>query len=519
MTGVKAEPYTRNIERKEDVLNLTILILAACAIGIWLIATSILISKDGVTYIGLAGRFSSEPLNVVKGRCAGYPEDLPFGYPFLVFAAHKVGTWFGADSSAIARTYSAQSVTLLCRVLALIPLYFIGKLLVGARRSFWAVTILTILPYAAQFGSDALRDWPHVLFLAAGFVFLLRGVQEGKSWMFGVTGLAAGLGHTIRPECAQLVVYGVLWLLLRLLTPKPGMNRGALAGALAALLLGFAIPAAPYTAVRGKLLPEKLREYATAPALGEPQTDRDMGIDTGTAVWTASVLPVKIIKAVGRLAGEVSDNLMYYFALALVMGIYSRARTRSQAGDIERFFIPAFVLLNALMMTMLYHRWGYISRRHCLPLIVLLIFYIPAGLEILAQWLAQRLSRDQTQNAQPSQRWFFILLAIGAAICTPKLLSPLGYDKQGYRDAAEWLRQNTKPEDVIAVPDLRISLYAERKGEVYATEIPKGTDYIVRIAGEQNEQKTPEEFGRKLFSARVEKRKRNKKQVEIYGAT
>lgn len=514
-----AELETKNAGRKGDILNVLILLLVASVLGVYLVATTVLISKDGVTYIGLAGRFSSEPLNVIKGLSVGYPKSLPFGYPFLIFAAHEAGTWFGADSSALAWTYSAQSVTLLCRVLALIPLYSIGKLLVGGRRSFWAILILIILPYAAQFASDALRDWPHILFLATGFLFLLRGAERGKCRMFGATGLAAGLGHMVRPECAQLVVYGVLWLLLRLLTPKPGMNRRALLGALALLLLGFAVAAVPYMAVRGEILPEKLREYTTAPALGEPQTDHEAGIDADTAVWTASVLPVKTVKAVGRLAGEMSDNLMYYFALALVIGIYSRARTRSQVSDMERFFIPAFVLLNALMMTMLYHRWGYISRRHCLPLIVLLIFYVPAGLEILAQWLAQRLSKNRERSDLSSQRWFFVLLAIGAAICTPKLLSPLGYDKQGYRDAAEWLRQNTKPEDVVAVPDLRISLYAERKGEVYATEIPKGTDYIVRIAGEQDEQKTSDEFGRKLFSARVEKRKRNKKQVEIYRTT
>lgn len=514
-----AESETKNTERKSDTLNVLILICVATVLGVYLVATTVLISKDGVTYIGLAERFSSEPLSVIKGLSAGYPKGLPFGYPFLIVAAHQVGAWFGADSSALAWTYSAQGVTLLCRVLALIPLYFIGKLLVGSTRSLWAILILIILPYPAQFGSDALRDWPHILFLAAGFLFLLRGAQEGKGWMFGATGLTAGLGHTIRPECAQLVIYGILWLLLRLLVPKQNMNRRALLGALVLLLLGFALPAAPYMAVRGEILPGKIKEYTAVSALQEPQTNYQTAVDSGVAVWMASGLPHDTVKAIGRLAVEMSDNLLYYFVPALIVGIYAHARRRPQLSDAERFFIPAFILLNVLMMIMLYHRWGYISRRHCLPLIVLLIFYVPAGLEILARCLEQRLSRNGAQSHQPSRRWFFVLLVIGACICAPKLLTPLGADKQGYRDAADWLRLNSRPQDVVAVPDVRISFYAERKGPVYADQIPEGADYVVRIVRDKDEQKPPQGTEGKAFSARVEKRKKNQRRVVIYRGT
>jgi 4-amino-4-deoxy-L-arabinose transferase-like glycosyltransferase len=502
---------TKSVRPRDDALNVLLLIFIASALGVYLVVTSVLISKDGVTYVTAARELSSHPLQVLKGQFIGYAS--------LVFAAHKLATVFGAGSSVSAWTYSAQSVTLLCQVLALIPLYFIGKLLVGGRRSFWAVLILVILPYPAQIGSDALRDWPHILFLAAGFLFLLRGAQEGKCWMFGVTGLAAGLGHVIRPECAQLVVYGVLWILVRLVRPKQSMNRPTLLGALGLLLLGFVVPAAPYMMARGEILPEKLRESIDAFALREPQRPYEVGIDTGRAIWTASALSVKPIKAVAKLASEISDNLLYYFVPALIIGIYARIRKRSQAGEAERFFIPAFILLNVLMMIMLYDHWGYISGRHCLPLTVLLIFYVPAGIEILAEGLEQRLSGSRVPSRRASKRWFFVLLAIGVGICTPKLLRPLGADKQGYRDAAEWLRQNSRPQDVVAVPDLRISFYAERKGEMYSTEIPKGTEYVVAIVEDEGDQRRPTGFGREEFSARVEKRRKNKKRVVIYRVT
>jgi 4-amino-4-deoxy-L-arabinose transferase-like glycosyltransferase len=502
---------TKNIRPGDDILSVLLLILIASVLGVYLIATTVLISKDGVTYVTAAREFSTGPLHVLKG--------LFFGYASLIFAAHKLATLFGAGSSVIAWTYSAQSVTLLCEVLALIPLYFIGKLLVGGRKSFWAVLILVVLPDPAQLGSDALRDWPHILFLAAGFLFLLRGAQEGKRWMFGMTGLAAGFGHIIRPECAQLVVYGVLWILVRLVRPKQNMNRGALLGAVALLLLGFAIPAAPYMIARGEVLPEKLRDYIQAVAVGEPQRPARAGTETDAIVSTASVLSLKPVKAVAKLASEMTDNLLYYFVPALIFGICARFRKRTQVSDIERFFIPVFVLLNVLMLIMLYDHWGYISGRHCLPLTVLLIFYVPVGAEILAEWLEQRLSAKRPPNREACRRWFFILLAIGFVVCTPKLFRPLGADKQGYRDAAEWLRQNSRPQEAVAVPDLRISFYAERKGEMYSTEIPKGTEYVVAIVEDEGDQRRPTGFGREEFSARVEKRRKNKKRVVIYRVT
>ncbi len=519
MIGMKAKPDTKNIERREDILNVLILISIASVLGVYLVAATVLISKDGVTYITLAGMFSSEPLNVIKGLTPGYPKGLAFGYPFLILAAHKVAAWFGADSSVIGWTYSAQSMTLLCRVLALIPLYFIGKLLVGARRSFWATAILIVLPDPAQLGSDALRDWPHILFLAAGLCFLLRGARDGKWWMFSGAGLAAGFGHIIRPECGQVLVYGAAWILMRLVTPEHNMKRRALAGAMAGLLLGFAIPAAPYMAARGQILPQKLKEYIGVSTLWESGENSYTETGNSNTATIESALGGKTIRAVGKLAGQISDNLMYYFVPALVIGAYARIRRRSALSDIEKFFIPAFVFLNVLMMIMLYSRWEYISRRHCLPLAVVLTFYVPEGMEILARWLDLKFSKDRMQDARPSQRWFFILLAIGVGICTPKLLSSPGYDKQGYGEAAEWLRRNSRPADVVAVPDLRISFYAERKGIVYTNEIPEGSDYVVRIVEEQDEQKPSGEFGREMFSVRVEKREKNKKRVVIYQAT
>lgn len=127
------QPPARNEKRlvePRDEYPLVVLASITLAIGIYIIATTVLITQDGTLHIRLAQNFPQNPIGMIK-------HNPPFGYPFLIFLTHKVITSFSQDGSIYSWIYSAQSVSLLCRLLSLIPLYFIGKLLVGSRRSFW----------------------------------------------------------------------------------------------------------------------------------------------------------------------------------------------------------------------------------------------------------------------------------------------------------------------------------------------------------------------------------------------
>jgi len=501
--GKSADP----LAKKLDLVHLAILLAIALGTGLYLLATTVVITKDGVWYIQQAMRFSSEPLSVIKGR--------PFGYPFLILAAHKLAASISGGSSLFTWIYSAQSITLLCRLLALIPLYFIGKLFIGSRKSFWAILILIILPYPAEFASDVLREWPHMLFLASGFLFLIWGAKHGKWWFFAATGFVAGLGHTIRPECAQLIIYGVLWIAVRLFSPKPSMSRPKLLCALSVLLIGFAIPAAPYMTARGKLLPVKLKALISSADHQKSGEIREPETNSGNKIYIASGMPGKVAKAIGELAGAMSENLMYFFVPALLIGIYFRFSKRSSATEIERFFVPAFVALNVVMLITLYYSWQYISRRHCFPLVAFTIFYVPIGLEVAVGWLANLFSKSRPASDIDCRRWFIILLITGTAICMPKLLRFSGADKQGYRAAAAWLKENTAAKDLIAVPDSRITFYAERKGLIYDTKPSARAKYTVAIV--KNENEVPDFAGtaNQEYSVWVDEHEKNKK-IVIY---
>ncbi len=469
-----AKLEAKSKERKNDAINLLILLFIASLLGVYLITTTVLIAKDGVYYIERAQKFSSDPSGVIKSH--------PPGYPFLIFIAHKFVMLFSNSSSVFTWIYIAQSVTLLCRLFALIPLYFIGKFLIGSKKSFWAILILLILPYPARFGSDVLRDWPYILFLAMGFLLLLWGAKYGKWWVFSVVGLSSGLGYLIRPESAQLIVYGILWVILSVFRPKLwDVSRWKNLIALALLVIGFAIPAIPYMKYTGRIIPPKIEHIIRAFSFnGLPdKTDVPKVNAVSSNYNTAEIVPHKVLKALSEIFRTIGENLMWFFMLPLVIGLYYRFR-----GDAKReelFLITTFVLVSVTMMVL---RYCYIqltvSKRWSLPLITFTIFYIPVGLQVVGNWLESKFPMNK-QRKKKRFSWFLILLLIGICICIPKLFRPVRIEKQGYREAAKWLMENTAPEDIVAVQDKRISFYAERKGRVYGKNVPKGVKYIVKI--------------------------------------
>ena len=98
-------------------------------------------------------------------------------------------------------------------------------------------------------------------------------------------------------------------------------------------------------------------------------------------------------------------------------------------------------------------------------------------------------------------------------ICIPKLLRPVRIEKQGYRDVAEWLRGNTAPEDVVAVPDMRVSFYAERKGVPFGKKVLKGAKYVVKFMKDEDDKLHPGRTVKEEYSVWVDKRKKKKKLV------
>jgi len=291
---------------KSDVLRLACLLGLCSAIGVFLILTTAVISKDGCFYIEQARQIAQDP----AGVCRRYPP----GYPFLIWAGHRVASFFVEGDSPMLWTYSAQAVTLLCRALTLIPLYFLGKRLVGAANAFWALFVLLILPYPAFQGTDVLREWPYLLFLSTGLFLLYWGLTTRRSWALVLVGLDAGLGYLIRPECAQLLLYAALGLIVarqsacdakRWIRSTRLLNTGLLT------IVGFIAPIVPYVQAAGSVVPHQFRPPASnmPPVLSEigPKAASDAPLEFEVRAGELLELPI-------RAADPDGDALVYSLA-------------------------------------------------------------------------------------------------------------------------------------------------------------------------------------------------------------
>jgi hypothetical protein len=479
-----------DMERKQpnksyDGVRVTILLAISFVVGVYLIATAVLIARDGISYISYAKELNVEPLKIIRDGSGCIPEHYTPGYPLIILTIHSLISLFYKSPSTLCWIYSAQIAALLCKLLVLVPLYFIGRMLVGSKISFLALLILVILPYPAKFGSDALRDWPHLLFLASGFFLLLWGAKREKWWAFGAVGFVTGLGYLIRPICVQLIVYGVLWLLFSLFWSVRNMGRGKIVLALVLLLIGFIVPTGPYMIVKGEIIPERLRliikSFSRSPVSNETQGRAvDMPVETH---YMVRVTPLSIAEGFGKLVNRVAETLMYFFVPPLLIGLCYRYRKLPT--KVEDFFMIVFVLMNVTMLLLRYCCPGSVlSRRYILPLVAFTIFYVPVGLQVMGTQIAKQFSNKTGQSwvrMKEPRLWFSTLLILGMIICMPKLLRPMRIDKKGYRAAAEWLHNNTSKDELIAVSDLRISFYAERRGvKIVGNKIPPGVRFVVR---------------------------------------
>jgi hypothetical protein len=235
-------------------------------------------------------------------------------------------------------------------------------------------------------------------------------------------------------------------------------------------------------------------------------------VNTVSSNNTSETASPNVLRALGEVFKTIGENLMWFFIPALVIGLYYRFRDNAKREEL--FLVTAFVTMNVAMMVL---RYCYIqlhaSQRWSLPLITFTIFYIPVGLHVVANWLNKKMSHPKQKKKQLS--WFVILFLIGVGICMPKLFRPIRIEKQGYRDAAQWLRENTAPADIIAVSDKRISFYAERKGLEHGKKVPEQEKYIVGIVKDGDQ---PPKFGRAIqarYSVWMNKKKM-KKRIVIY---
>lgn len=506
---------TGRVFSRNDLARIVALMLFSVILGIFMISTTVMTSEDGTFYIDRARHFAQDPIAAMKAH--------PPGFPFMILMAHKFAALFGAAPSISVWVYSAQSVTLLCRALAIIPLYLMGNMLVGRKNTVWAIFILLFLPYPAKSVCDAVREWPYLLFLATGLFFLFWGARCRKSWVIGLVGLSAGLGYLIRPASALLIVCALLWLGICMLRPRLwNVPRKNILLACALLLLGFAIPVVPYIQCTGEIAPPHAKEIIELlyPNASMGTTGQLPAAPLASGPHAAALVNGDILNALGTIFAKLAGNLMWFFLPALVIGLYYRLRCC--AWWAELLPMTLFILGSVAMLVVRYcYVEAVISKRWTLPLVTFTIFYVPVGMHVIGNGFARGVLAGKSPDKKKalSRSVFVVMLVIGIALCVPKLLRPLRIEKQGYRDAALWLKENTAPTDAVASPDRRLAFYAERESlNCTARTVPEEAKYVVLIVASEDKGQAPS-FGRETeeaYSVWADTRSEGGRSVVIY---
>ena len=227
-------PDMKRLRQRGASFQLGLLAAIAAVIGVYLISTTVLVARDGLFYIDQGRKLA--------GDLPGEPEIHLLGFPLMIAAFRRILETCGMSSGIETWIVSAQSAALLARLLCLIPMYLIGKRFVGRRRSILGILILILLPLPAEWGADALRDFPSLLLLLSSLALLISGAESGRIWLFALAGLACGVGVAFREELLQLVLYAALWFAWRFITARNWADRGKHA---ASCLLFLALVSAP----------------------------------------------------------------------------------------------------------------------------------------------------------------------------------------------------------------------------------------------------------------------------------
>jgi hypothetical protein len=457
---------------KSYLRDILILFVVALISGIYLTATTVVISRDGVFYIETAQKMQTHASSVLAER--------PSGYELMILSSHRILGAVTGGQSTQDWIWAAQGLTLFCRILTVIALYLAGCLTTGRNSSFWGCMILLLLPEPARMGSDVLREWPNLLFMSFIFLCLLAGFKRKCLWAFGLVGLLGSVSFSIRPESLQLVMITGILLAFFILKPSENFRRWRAVTGIVLLVIGFTGPLLVYAGYSGQLKTAYLQKYQTkaftlltnssfnSSALPDGG-ERDNGADQSLSGFF-----YELFKNTGEM-------LMWFFVPFWGIGLYHHLRNK--ADPIERFSVMALI---AIMSGLIFFRYWCIqpvvSSRWILPILGLTIFYIPIGIKQTVRWAAER----NVLPAENPEKWSLMITAAGLLICLPKLMVPMGYDKKGYRDAASWIMENTRPNEIICSFDSRIPFYADRNYVLYKDNLNPAVkaDYLIALSKE-----------------------------------
>ncbi|MBW2040376.1 MAG: glycosyltransferase family 39 protein, partial [Deltaproteobacteria bacterium] len=407
---------------KEDKGNLVTLLVIGLILRLYAFSQIYLISQDGAfQYIPVARLFyNGDYLQALL------QPQLPL-YPFLIsLFSHITGDF----------ELAGQLISIIFSILAVFPLYFIGKSLFGPKPAFWTTVFYLINPLMLRSSVDVLKEGVFIFFFFYSVYCSLWFLREGKRRWLIWTAVFAIVGALTRMIALEVLLVLGLWLVYVGLQERLREKRLAYRYLFVVILvlgviMAFVIPGIwgwefwmtkkPYTAAERIFRSWFVYQWPSLSHIGE-----------------------RSLYIVGRFI-EKAHPLPFLIAL---FGLGWRMKAKELSPE-ERYLALLMVVLIIIFFPLLYA-----SGRYLLPAIFVLYLWAGFGFVKMREFIDNRFTRYPRLNAIIPV--IVLLLAI-----LPLSFKPQRLDKIGRKEVGIWLREQSLSPSLILTNIPRVAYYAE----------------------------------------------------------
>jgi hypothetical protein len=411
---------------------------------------------DGLRYIHEAQR-------IERGDYAGgllTATDHPV-HPLAIAAAHR---WLDPEPGPYGWQTAAQAAAAVALMLAVLPLYLLGRDLFEDETTAWFGCVLVMAnPIVAYVGVNVLSESTFLVFWLWGLWASVRFLREGRFVWLPPAIACGALAYLTRPEGMLLHVALVATLVLLPLHRVTRINWPRWRAAVALLVLGPALLVGPYVAFKGGLgtKPAVARVLGTLPESPPAALERERPLPAGqTAVQTYTLAAGRAVKA---LKGAVTWPLIPLAVVGVVVAARGARPDRVRAG-----LLLGVIVVGALAgLIRLHATGGYCTVRHALVPGLPLLLAAAHGLT----WVIRNTSIDAARlrlgegRLRPGPAIWAAL--IGGVLAWPYYQAQIPYNSSfaAYRMAGSWLlqRPDTAEPRVVDLTDWSL-FFSNRPG-------------------------------------------------------
>lgn len=420
---------------QRDTWTIAGLILLTVILRGYLFCNTEVTARDSVGYIRYALQLEKKSWKDVLTHQHQHP-----GYPLAVLAASWPIRAFTGPPNPNNMRYAAQLASMVASVLLVIPLYALGRMLLGPAVAVLSVLMCQMLPVSSHHLGDGISEAVFLLMVVTALACGVAALRSGRLIGFARAGVATGLAYLVRPEGAMVLIALALALIVRQSASqwRQSWKHTALQFTLA-VSCGLVI-GSPYFLTTGRFT-----NKPTANAIiqgGEASRDeagyRPLFASLFAATTHRHEQPVRRAMASARMLGtEITHILHYTGVVALIIGLVAVLPGLLRQREA---YLP-LILTGLQIGLVLALGWtvGYISDRHLMVPLITLAILSAAGIKVFGEALAKQISW-----MRPS--WPAIAFLLG---CLPGMLQPLHANRHGNHVAGLWLAQQVVDGDVV----------------------------------------------------------------------